>query len=239
MIGTLERIDYQACSGTTAWHRASAASKLALGVLLVGLAVATRSVTLLAALYACAWLLVLGSRMPGRLVLAAASYPLLVSSLFLIGRWDGSWITPARLLLRPLAASLVAVWLVGTTPYPDLFAPVSRLLPRSVGDGLFLTYRALFDLGQRADRMWRSLRLRGGIHGSPAHRLNLAGEGLAALVLHGFERSQRQYATMLLRGHSGRICGCRHWAELSRDDLRVAAVAAFVAAAAALLWGAR
>jgi energy-coupling factor transporter transmembrane protein EcfT len=236
MSNTLARIDQEACSGTTLWHRASAAAKLALAALLIALTVASPSVTLLAAFYLCAWTLALSARLPARLVLVAASYPLLVSSLFLLGRWDGTWITPARLLLRPLTASLVAVWLVGTTPYPDLFAPLSRVLPRSVGDGLFLTYRALFDLTAHSERLWRAMRLRGGVQGSAGRRLTLAGEGMASLVLHGFERSQRQYATMLLRGHSGRICGCRHWAEGSRADFGVAVAGLVVAASAAWLW---
>jgi cobalt/nickel transport system permease protein len=236
MINTLARIDQEACSGSTPWHRASAASKLALAALLIALAVASPSLTLLAALYGCAWVLVLSGRLPARLVIAAASYPILVSSLFLLARWDGTWITPARLLLRPLTASLVAVWLVGTTPYPDLFAPLSRVLPRSVGDGLFLTYRALFELTAHAERLWRALRLRGGVQGTARQRLTLAGEGMATLVLHGFERSQRQYSAMLLRGHSGRICGCRHWAEWSRIDLGVALAGLVVALAAVRLW---
>ena len=53
-----------------------------------------------------------------------------------------------ELRLRPVIASLVALWLVGTTPYPDLFAPLSRVLPRALGDGLFLTYRAVFALAR-------------------------------------------------------------------------------------------
>ena len=236
MINTLARIDQQACSGETLWHRASAASKLLLTASFVALAVGTRSLELLGVLYAIAWLLVATSRLPLRLVIAAAGYPIVFSSLFLIGSWDGTWQTPARLLLRPLTASLTAVWLVGTTPYPDLFAPISRVLPRGVGDGLFLTYRALFDLGLRAERQWRAVRLRGGIQGTPRRRLATAGEGLATLVLHGFDRGQRQYEAMLLRGHSGRVCGCRHWAEWTRQDLIVAVVGGLVAVLAVLLW---
>jgi len=51
---------------------------------------------------------------------------------------------------------------------------------------------------------------------------------MGTLVLYGFERSQRLYAAMLLRGHSGRVCGCRHWAEVGRADFAVAGVAAIV-----------
>jgi energy-coupling factor transporter transmembrane protein EcfT len=140
------------------------------------------------------------------------------------------------LLLRPLTASLAAVWLVGTTPYPDLFAPLSRLLPRSIADGLFLTYRALFELIARLERLLRALRLRGGGVGPARRRLTVAGEGLGTLVLYGFERGQRLSATMALRGHSGRICGCRHWAETSANDALVAVAGAAAAAAAIVLW---
>ena len=181
-------------------------------------------------------MLALTARLPWRLTLVASGYPLIFTLLFVLARWDGTADTPLRLLLRPLTASLVAVWLVGTTPYPDLFAPLSRLLPRSVGDGLFLTYRALFELMRRTGGLWRALRLRGGASGSARRRLALAGEGLGTVVLYGFERSQRLYAIMLLRGHSGRICGCRHWAEWSRADLLVAAAGLAVTAGAVLMW---
>jgi cobalt/nickel transport system permease protein len=181
---------------------------------------------------------VITARLPGRLVAAAAGYPLLFAALFVVSRWDATWQTPLRLLLRPLTASLSAVWLVGTTPYPDLFAPLSRILPRSVGDGLFLTYRALFALLSRGERLWRALRLRGGLSGPARRQLALAGEGLGTLVVHGFERSQRLYAAMLLRGHSGRICGCRHYAEWSLADLWVALVAVVLGVTTVWLWGA-
>lgn len=237
MINTLAQIDFYASAGVTPWHRASALGKLLLASALVLVTVFAPSLALLVALHLIAWVLALSGRLPARLVVAAAGYPLLFSGLFLLGRWDGTALTPLRLLLRPLTASLTVVWLVGTTPYPDLFAPLSRLLPRSVGDSLFLTYRAVFLLIDRADRLFRALRLRGGGGVPLGRRVTLAGEGLATLVLHGFERSQRTYATMLLRGHTGRVCGCRHYAEWAPADMLVGFVALVLGAASILLWG--
>jgi cobalt/nickel transport system permease protein len=239
MIGTLARIDYLASTGRTPWHRASALGKLMLALAILIVAVFAPGLRLLVAVHALAWVLALTSRLPWRLVAAAAGYPLLFSVLFIATQWDGTWQTPLRLGLRPLTSSLAAVWLVGTTPYPDLFAPLARVLPRSAGDGLFLTYRALFALLARSDRLWRALRLRGGLIGPARRRLALAGGGLGTLVVHGFERSQRLYSTMLLRGHSGRICGCRHYAEWSPADLWVALAAAALAALGVWLWRAR
>ena len=237
MIGALAQIDYLASAGRTPWHRASALGKLLLALAILIVAVFAPGLRLLLAVHALTWSLALTSRLPGRLVAMAGGYPLLFSALYIGTQWDGTWQTPVRLLLRPLTASLAAVWLVGTTPYPDLFAPLSRVLPRSAGDGLFLTYRALFALLARSERLWRALRLRGGLTGPARRRLALAGGGLGTLVVHGFERSQRLYSTMLLRGHSGRICGCRHYAEWSRADLWVALAATVLAGLGVWLWG--
>lgn len=236
MIHTIASIDQRANAGDTPWHRASALSKLLLAASLIGVVVFAPSLRLLVLLHLVAWALAIGSRVPLRLLLMAASYPLVICGLFVLAAWDGTWETPLMIVLRPLTASLTAVWLVGTTPYPDLFAPISRVLPRGVGDGLFLTYRALFELIERMERWWRALRVRGGNRLPARQRLDLAGQGLGTLVLHAFERSQRLYATMRLRGHSGRVCGCRHYAELGRADLLVAAVFVLVIAAAALGW---
>ena len=236
MIGTLGQIDYLASAGRTPWHRASALGKLLLAAGILMLAVFAPSLRLLLAVHALAWTLVLTGRLTPRLVVAAAGYPLLFAALFVLGRWDGTWVTPLKLLLRPLTASLSAVWLVGTTPYPDLFAALSRMLPRAAGDGLFLAYRGLFALLSRADRLRQSLRLRGGMSGSTRRRLAVVGEGLGTLVVHGFERSRHLYTAMLLRGHSGRICGCRDFARGSRADLWVAAAALALVTTSVLLW---
>jgi cobalt/nickel transport system permease protein len=236
MINPLAQMDYYASSGGTPWHRASALGKLIVAAGAIGLAVSAPTWVLLGAVHAMAWALVLTSRLPGRLVLAAAGYPLLFSAIFIVSRWDGTLLTPLTLALRPLTASLTAAWLVGTTPYPDVFAPLSRGLPRHVGDSLFLTYRALFALLARAERLLGALRLRGGWSGPPRRRLANAGEGLGTLVVHGFERSQRLYAAMRLRGHSGRICGCRHYAEGSTADIWVVVAASMLVALGVALW---
>ena len=236
MINTLAQIDFVASAGRSPWHRASALGKLVFALGAVLLAVFAPGFRLALALYAAGWIVALTSRLPLRLLAAAAFYPLLFAALFVAVRWDGSWESALRLMLRPLTASVFVVWLVGTTPYPDLFAPLSRVLPRATGDSLFLTYRALFDLLGRAQRLFRAFHLRAADTLPLRRRLPLAGEGLGTLVLHGFERSQRMYAVMQLRGHSGRICGCRHFAEWSRADLWVLLAALAVAAAGVLLW---
>lgn len=213
-------LDVIAGSGRSPWHRASALSKMLLALTLVSLALVFSEPRPLLAIHAVAWLVALTSRLPARLLIAAVAYPALFSLFFLILTWSGRAADQVW-LLRPLTAGLVAVWLIGTTPYPDLFAPISRVVPRAIGDALFLSYRTVFALMTSLEQMMRAVKLRGGDTGSPWRRWSVAGEGLGTLLLEGFERGERLYATMLLRGHDGRICGCRHWLEWTKNDLWV------------------
>lgn len=221
MVNTFAQIDHLACSGRTPWHRASALGKLLLALLLVMLAVFVGDWRVLAALLATVVALVVSARVPWRLLLAAMTTPLLFAALFLLAHWGATVTTIAALAMRPVIASVTALWLVGTTPYPDLFAPLSRVLPRVVGDSLFLTYRAVFALLARIERLSRAMFLRGALTGALPQRASRMGEAVGTVVLSGFDRSQRLYQAMLLRGHSGRICGCRHYLEFTREDLLV------------------
>jgi cobalt/nickel transport system permease protein len=218
VINTFAQIDFLASAGRTPWHRASAISKLVLALALVGVAVFSPSWLVLALTLATALALCVTARMPAGLVAAAASTPLLFAFIFVVAHFHGDLREVLVLGMRPIVASLAALWLVGTTPYPDLFAPLSRLMPRVLGDSLFLTYRAVFALLARVERLWRALFLRGAMTGPIRRRAHMLGEAVGTVVLSGFDRSQRLYQVMSLRGHSGRICGCRHWLELGPED---------------------
>ncbi len=237
MINTFAQIDYLASAGRSPWHRASAISKMGLTLLFVLLAVFTPSWGSLLGLLVTSFALCLSAQLPAALIGVAASTPILFSAIFVFAHWQGEWREPLVLIMRPMISSLTAMWLVGTTPYPDLFAPLSRVLPRVVGDSLFLTYRAVFALLARTERLWKAMFLRGAMTGSPARRVRMMGEAVGTLVLSGFDRSQRLYQTMLLRGHSGRICGCRHYLAWTAADRWVLAAALWAVALTVVMRG--
>ena len=157
-------------------------------------------------------------------------------------------VTPSWGVLVALLVTLVAMCVSARAPLrlmlaaaatPFLFAPLSRVLPRGIGDGLFLTYRAVFALYARVERMGSTLRLRGAMARPMRDRFALLGEAVGTVVLSGFDRSQRLYQTMQLRGHSGRICGCRHYLEFSRDDFWVCLAIAWAGVVSVTLWHVR
>ena len=239
MTSDIALVDLWASSGRSPWHLASALAKIAFVAAVLFAALNAHAPLPMLGLVAALLLCLATARVPLGAALLLGLYPILFSSLYVLSRWDGTWQLPLVLVLRSLSGSLAAVLLVATTPYPDLFAPIARVTPRLVGDGLFLTYRAFFGLLHRAERLWVALRLRGGLTGRGLPRdLRHAGEGLGQLVLHSYDRSQRLYAVMQIRGHSGRVCGCRHWADFAAIDALPLGLGAAIVVAS-MLWGGR
>ncbi len=231
-------LDRWAVQGESPWHRASPAAKIGAAALGVAAVVISRDVATLLTLYL---LLATGmtlARLPLRRVLLIASYPALFAALFAVSRWDGTWQTPAAILLKAVGAAMAMVLLITTTPYPALFAVLSRVLPRLVADALFMTYRSFFILLEGMDHLITALRLRGGLQRrKPIRTIRNLALALGVLLIRAVDLSQRLYDVLILRGYRGRFpTGPRGQArDLRRDALPLLAGAALLAVA----WAAR
>jgi energy-coupling factor transporter transmembrane protein EcfT len=231
-------IDYWSASGRSVLHRAGPAAKVLMAVGFVAAVVITRHIALLAAVYcACVALLVV-ARVPAPKVMAIASYPAFFALLFVISEWDGTWQTPALVFGRALAAALTLVTLLVTTPYPRVFALLSRVLPRIVGEALFLTYRSLFLLLEMAANLVTATRVRSGLQlRHPLVDLRNLSLAMGKLLIHAFDRSELQYDIMVVRGYSGHIAAPgRAWNAFATDVVPVILGAAALAAAIVLRW---
>lgn len=203
-------IDYWAHSGQSFLHRASAGAKLLMtGLLIAALIVANRA-GVAAGLYAGLVLVVWRARLPLGTALMLSTYPLVFSVLFVASQWEGGWERPALLLLKTMGAALAALLLIGTTPYPEIFGALQRVLPHPVADGLYLTYRSLFILARQLERLVTAFRLRGGwAEGPLRRRLENLANALGLLLVQAFDQSQRQYAVMNVRGYQGKLAAPR------------------------------
>jgi energy-coupling factor transporter transmembrane protein EcfT len=98
------------------------------------------------------------------------------------------------------------VTVVMTTPYPQVFAPVQRIVPGVVGDALLMTYRTTFLLLDKFGQLVRAVRLRAGLRGNHPVRMGRATTAaLGSLLLYALDLAQRDYDVMRLRGYSGRL----------------------------------
>ena len=105
---------------------------------------------------------------------------------------------------RFLAIVITGFILLGTTPFLDILKALRSLgLPALLTDMTLLTYRYLYDIAGQLATMQQAMRLRGyGIFKQTVRQQwGWLGALFGSLLLRSYERSQRVYKAMCLRGY--------------------------------------
>jgi energy-coupling factor transporter transmembrane protein EcfT len=233
------RIDAAATRGTSALHVASPRVKLVAFALVLGAVVASTNVLVVVAIALSLAAAVIALKLPWRAIFGLAAYPGIFAALFAFAAAPG-WLATALIVAKAITAALAAVMLVFTTPYPQIFAPVQRLVPGVLGDALLMTYRSLFLLIDTFDHTLTAVRLRSGLSGfHPVRAAKVAVSSLGIVSLYSLDLSQRTYDVMRLRGYDGRlVVSARRAGPVSVDAGVLAAGVAICASAVAFrtLW---
>lgn len=199
------RVDVSATHGTSALHRTAPVAKLVAFALVLGAVVITANVLVLAGVLLALVAVTLGHRLPARPMFALAAYPGLFAGLFAFAA-SAELLSGAVIVLKAVTAALAAVLLMFTTPYPQVFAPVQRVLPAVLGDIILMTYRSLFLLIDAFSHTLRAARLRAGLVGvQPIRSARTVTRTLGGVLLYSIDLSQRTYDIMRLRGYDGRL----------------------------------
>jgi len=196
-------IDLSATSGTSMLHRAAPVAKLlAFGGVLVAVVI-QQNVLVVAALALMLAALAVGARLPLRAIFALAAYPAFFALAFAFAAAP-DLLTGSLFVVRAMSAALAAVLLLFVTPYPQIFAPLQRVLPEIVGDALLMTYRSLFLLAEKFEHLRLAIRLRSGLsRGNPLLAARATVSALGSLVLYALDLSQREYDVLRVRGYEG------------------------------------
>ncbi|HJW74654.1 MAG TPA: energy-coupling factor transporter transmembrane component T [Thermoleophilia bacterium] len=223
-------VDYWATSGRSRLHRASAPAKIIAALLCLAAVVVLQNLFVVLAIF---FLVLAAARRAGIPVgkfTLAALYPALFALLFAIAQFHGDFIVPATTIAKAVTAASIVVLLIGTTPYPRLFAALRPVLPAVIVEALYITYRSIFILLRILGDAMTSMRLRGGfIGGGVRARLRNLAAALALGAVYSFDVSERTYVAMRLRGYSGRVSG-EDPGRLGAGDVPLLAAAALTSA---------
>jgi energy-coupling factor transporter transmembrane protein EcfT len=202
-------IDLSATSGRSRLHTAGAVTKLAaFGLVLAGV-VLQQNVLIVGACGLLLAALAVGSRLPLRAVFALAAYPGVFAVVFALAAAP-DLLTGALFVVRAVTAALGAIVLVFVTPYPQIFAPLQRVLPEVVGDAMLMTYRSLFLLADKFEHLRLAIRIRSGLsRGRPVRAARATASALGSLVLYALDLAQREYDILRIRGYEGGLRASR------------------------------
>lgn len=198
-------VDASATRGDSGLHRSSAVAKLVAFALVLGAVVVSWNALVIAGLALALAGLAIASRLPMRPMLALAAYPAVFAVIFAFASAPDP-LTAATIVLKAVTAAFAAVTVVFTTPYPQVFAPIQRVVPGLVGDAMLMAYRATFLLIDEFSNLLRAVRLRSGLaRGAPVRAARATSSALGGLLLYSLDLSQREYDIMRLRGYEGRL----------------------------------
>ncbi len=145
------------------------------------------------------------ARIDLRLTLMLGAYPAMFALIFALASAPNA-MTGTVIVLKAVCAGLAAVIVVLTTPYPQVFAPIQRVVPEVVGDAMLMTYRSAFLLLGKFENVLRAVRLRAGLRGThPVRMARATTQALGGVLVYSFDLAQRDYDIMRLRGYTGRL----------------------------------
>jgi len=228
----IARIDHSATQGDSALHRAVPGAKLVAFALVLSAAIVSTNVLIVTAVALVLVSLAVALRLPMRPVLALAAYPGIFAALFAFAASTGV-LAGSLIVAKAMTAALAAVLLMFTTPYPQVFAPIQRMVPAVIGDVILMTYRSLFLLLEKFASTLTAARLRAGISGShPVRSAGTITRSLGAVLLYSMDLSQRTHDIMHLRGYDGRLVVTKQASTSRTLDVAVVIVASLLAATA-------
>lgn len=198
-------LDRWASSDAGFLHRIPAHWKVLAAALVVAAVVVLWSPWVLAMLAAALLAIAWRGRLPVRTIAGLAAYPLLFSGLLVVTTAYGIQ-SDAAILLKTYSAALTALTVGFSTPFHQIFGSLGRVLPTFVNDSLLMTYRSMFILADVLSNLLTTVRLRGAFSWRrPITALRDLGFATGNLVLSTFDLAEADYATMRVRGYSGRI----------------------------------
>jgi len=198
-------VDESATLGTSLLHRASPVAKVIAFVLVLAAVIANANVLVIGGIALVLASAMIACRLPLKQITLLAAYPAFFALVFGFGTASPP-LTAALFAMKAVTAALAALLLIFTTPYPQVFAPVQRVVPGIVGDAMLMTYRSVFLLLEKFNHLMIAVRLRAGLSGrKPVRSARATIHALGGLLLYAFDLSQRDYDVMRLRGYEGRI----------------------------------
>lgn len=116
----------------------------------------------------------------------------------------GGWMSYASIVLRFLLTTAAALALIATTSFAGVCMALERMgVPDVFATQLLFLYRYIFVLAEEVLRMGRARDLRS--FGRRGTGIAVYGQILGHLLLRTYERAQRVYSAMLLRGFDGHV----------------------------------
>ena len=202
----LYQIDHMAVSGRSWLHRLPAAAKLLALAALIAVLLWLHTVVPMAVALGLVLVAAVSARLPWKTFVALAVYPLFFLLILFVSTRGLTVVSAALLTTRVLAITGAVILYVLTTPYPDTFAALSRVLPAFLTAALFFTYRSLLVISDSLNNARIALHTRGAVDWRrPISTVRQFGLALGHTMVNSIDASERMAEALVVRGFANRV----------------------------------
>jgi len=202
----LYQIDHVAVSGRSWLHRLPAGAKLLALAALIGALLWLHALIPAAVAFCLVLVAAASARLPWRTYAVLAIYPVFFLIILFVSTRGLTVVSAALLTTRVLAITGAVVLYVLTTPYPDTFAALSRVLPAFLTAALFFTYRSLLVISDSLNNARIALHTRGAADWRrPISTLRQFGLALGHTMVNSIDASERMAEALAVRGFANRV----------------------------------
>ncbi len=233
----LAEMDHLANNGDSFFHKAGVPSKMGFTLIMLTAIIVSNNINVLGILISTIILMFLIGRIPLIRVGHLAIYPAFFSILFALIKLQESIAYGLVVILKAVGAALTMIFLISTTPYVDIFSHLSLVLPNIIVDIFFFTYRSVFILLDKAENLFRSIKLRGGYNPLTLF-LNFRNIShmIGTLIIHSFEMGERMQKIYALRGYEGCINVEVKWFHFNSNDIIILGLGIVILVGTVMPW---
>jgi len=196
-------IDHYANNKDSFFHRRTVFSKTVLLLLILIVAIFSESFQVLFFLILNTLFILLISNIPIKMIIKWMVYPMIFASFFSISQINQGWIS-LIVFLRASTITFAVISFFCITPYPLIFSKISKISP-FLSAVFFLTYRYFFLIIDSIENQFKLMKLRGGTSGGFKKTFFSIGNLIGTIFISFFERGEKFYNLLKLRGYDGKI----------------------------------
>ena len=202
-MSSIYLIDYYANSLKSDLHQMNNKTKFIFFLLFLFSILFTPSLSDLFFIFLIIFILILLAHLPLLKIFLWSIYPLFFAALFALSQIKFG-LLPLKTLFRAWDASLLMLLLIYTTPYP-LFFSFLKKISSPLASVFFLSYRYFFLIIDEIQRRNQMMKIRGGYQGGIKKSLKNIGVLIANLLIFTFQKGEKLYQLLLVRGYRGKM----------------------------------
>lgn len=198
-MSSIYQIDFYANTLESFFHKRSVITKILFMILVLAAIVVSQKLLMLFFIFVILLYFLIRAKISLIYVLRWLVFPLFFASIFALSQFRQPHLA-ALTMLRATDSVLLCLFIICTTPFPEIFALLGKISP-FLSNIFFLTYRFFFLLIEEIETRVKMIRVRGFSRAGLRQKFNAAATLIGRIFISTIDRSEKVFYFLRVRGY--------------------------------------